>query len=68
MPKKSESHEDERAAIMFALAESVAEASDEEILEETRSQGEDPTEAAGHVRSVFLHAATAWKERENTRA
>lgn len=63
MPKKPESYEEELEAIMFALAESVAEASDEEILEETRSQGEDPTEAVGRVRNVLLNAAKAYRQR-----
>ena len=63
MPKKPENYEEELEAIMFALAESVAEASDEEILEETRAQGEDPTEAAGRVRNVLLNAAKTYRQR-----
>lgn len=48
---------------MFALAESVAETSDEEILEETREQGEDPRAAASHVRNVLFSAAKDYQQR-----
>ena len=48
---------------MNALAESVAEASDEEILEEARAQGEDPAESAGRVRNVLLDTAKAYLQR-----
>ncbi len=63
MSKKPQNYEEELRAIMNALAESVAEASDEEILEETRAQGEDPTEAAGRVRNLLVNAATTYRQR-----
>ena len=63
MSKKPQNYEEELRAIMNALAESVAEASDEEILEETRTQGRDTTEAAGRVRNVLLNAAKAYRQR-----
>jgi len=63
MSKKPQNYEEELRAIMNALAESVAEASDEEILEETRAQGKDPTEAAGRVRNVLLDAGKAYRQR-----
>ncbi len=55
MSKKPDSYEGELAAIMNALAESVAEASDEEILEDVRVHGEDPTEAARQTKDVLLN-------------
>jgi len=40
---------------MNALAESVAEASNEEVLEDVRVHGEDPTEAAQQTKDVLLN-------------
>jgi hypothetical protein len=53
--KKPDSYEGELAAIMNALAESVAEASNEEVLEDVRVRGEDPTEAARQTKDVLLN-------------
>jgi len=63
VPKKPQSYEEELAAIMNALAESVAEASDGEILAETQEEGADPAEAAEHVRNVLLNAAKTYRQR-----
>lgn len=63
MSKKPQSYEEELDAIMNALAESVVEASDEEILEEVRLQGEDPKEAAGRVRNVLLDTVKIYKQK-----
>lgn len=63
MPKKPQSYEEELRAMMDALAESVAEASDEEILAETIEEGEDPEAAAERVRNVLLDAAKAYRQR-----
>jgi hypothetical protein len=42
--------------LMDALAESVAEAPDEEILDEARERGEDTSARADRVRSVLRRA------------
>jgi hypothetical protein len=60
--KKPESHEEELAAIMNALAESVAEASDDDILEEARARGEDPTQIARHTKDVLLNAVKRYRK------
>src|SRR5713101_5589490 len=43
--------------ILDALAESVAEATDEDVLQEAREEGEDPRAIADRVRSVLKRAA-----------
>ncbi len=63
MPKELRNYEDELRAIMDALAESVAELSDEEILAETRAEGQDPNLAAEHVRQVLRTAAKVYQQR-----
>ena len=63
MSKKPESYEEELVAIMNALAESVAEASDEEILEEARAQGEDPIKTARQTKDVLLNAAKRYRKK-----
>lgn len=52
---------------MNALAESVAEASDEEILEEARAHGEDPTESARHVKNLLLNTTKLHRQKRNHR-
>jgi hypothetical protein len=49
-------YEAEFRAIMDALAESVAEMSDEEILAEAREAGEDPERIAARVRTILRRA------------
>jgi hypothetical protein len=61
--KKPESQEQELADIMNALAESVAAASDEEILQEARARGEDPAEAARATKDLLLNAAQTYRQR-----
>lgn len=63
MPKKPQSYEKELQAIMYALAESVAEASDEDILTETQEEGENPEVAAERVRNVLLGAVKDFRQR-----
>jgi hypothetical protein len=53
MKEKVVRNEAELRAIMDALAESVAEASDEDILAEAREAGEDPARAAARIRAVL---------------
>lgn len=63
VPKKPQSYEKELQAIMYALAESVAEASDEDILTETQEEGENPEVAAERVRNVLLGAVKDFRQR-----
>lgn len=63
MSKKPRGYDEELEAIMNALADSVAETSDEDILEEARAEGKDPGEAATRVRNVLLDAAKAYRQR-----
>jgi hypothetical protein len=46
-------HEVELRIIMDALAESVAEASSGEVLEEARQDGDDPQVTAQRVRAIL---------------
>jgi hypothetical protein len=46
----------ELLAVMTALAESVAEASDADILAEARDAGEDPGQTAARVRALLERA------------
>lgn len=63
VPKKPQSYEKELQAIMYALAESVAEASDEDILTEMQEEGENPEVAAERVRNVLLGAVKDFRQR-----
>src|SRR5438046_5909956 len=63
MPERPRDDEAELRAIMEALAESVAEASDEEILRETREAAEDPRVIADRVRDVLRRAAKDFEQR-----
>ncbi len=63
MPERPRDYEAELRAIMEALAESVAEASDEEILRETREAAEDPRVIADRVRDVLRRAAKDFEQR-----
>lgn len=64
MAEKPRDYEAELLAIMNALAESVAEASDADLLAEAREAGEDPGRTAARVRALLGRAA---KEYEQTR-
>lgn len=57
MAEARRDYEAELRAIMNALAKSVAEASDEDVLEETREQGEDPRVIADRVRGIIKGVA-----------
>lgn len=63
MPEKPRDYEAELRALMDALAEAVAEASDEEILNEAREAGEGPAAAAEEVRVVLRNAVKAYEQR-----
>lgn len=63
MAEKPRDYEAELLAIMNALAESVAEASDADILAEAREAGEDPTRTAARVRKVLMRAAKDYEQR-----
>jgi hypothetical protein len=63
MPEKPRDYEAELRALMEALAESVAGAPDEEIVNETREGGEDPAIAAEEVRAVLRNAVKSYEQR-----
>lgn len=63
MPEKPRDYETELRAIMDALAESVAEASDEDLLAEAREAGEDHRRTAARVRDVLKRAAKDYEQR-----
>lgn len=54
--------EEKAHRVLEAIAESIAEASDEEILDDMRADGEDPAVVAQEVRSVLLRGVTAYKK------
>lgn len=54
--------EEKARRVLEAIAESVAEASDDEILEEMRAEGEDPTAVAQEVRSTLFRGVGAYKK------
>ena len=64
MSKQPETHEKELRAIMDALAESIAQASDEEILDEVREEGDNPEIAAEHLRSRLRATAKAYQQQK----
>jgi len=59
-----EAHEKELRAIMYAMAESVAEAADEEILAEAGEEGNDPGTAAEQIRNMLRNAFKAYQQRK----
>lgn len=63
MPAKPQNYEKELQAIMYALAESVTEASDEDILTETQEEGENPEVIAERARNVLLGAVKDFRQR-----
>lgn len=63
MAEKPRDYEAELRAIMDALAESVVEASDPDILAEAREAGEDPARTADRVRAVLRRAAKDYEQR-----
>lgn len=63
MPETPRDYEAELRAIMDALAESMAEASDEDVLREAREVGEDPRTTGDRVRNVLKRAAKDFEQR-----
>ena len=63
MAEKPRDYEAELLAIMNALAESVAEAPDADILAEAREAGEDPGRTAARVRALVGRAAKDYEQR-----
>ncbi|MGH9389593.1 MAG: hypothetical protein ACRD1Z_08250 [Vicinamibacteria bacterium] len=63
MTERPRDYEAELLAIMNALAESVAEAPDADILAEAREAGEDPGRTAARVRKLLARAATDYEQR-----
>ncbi len=64
MPETPRDYEAELRAIMEALGESVAEASNEDVLREARDSGEAPRVIADRVRNVLKRAARNYEERQ----
>src|SRR6266566_627676 len=58
MSESPRDYEAELRAIMDALAESVAEASDEDVVQEVRDEGKSPGAIADRARIVLQRAAT----------
>lgn len=56
-------YEAELEAVMNAIAESVSDLTDDEIVEEARAEGGDPIQRAEETRTVLLDAVKNFKER-----
>lgn len=54
--------EEKARRVLEAIAGSVAEASDGEILEDMRADGEDPAAVAREVQTVLLRGVTVYKK------
>jgi hypothetical protein len=63
MAEKPRDYDAELLAIMNALAESVASASDADVLAEAREAGEDPGRTADRVRALLGRAAKDYEQR-----
>ena len=63
MAEKPRDYEAELLAIMNALAESVADASDADVLAEDREAGEDPGRTAARVHALLGRAAKDYEQR-----
>lgn len=63
MPEKQRDYEAELRTIMDALAESVANASDDEVIAEAREAGKDPARVAERVREILKRAVIAFEQR-----
>jgi hypothetical protein len=59
MSSKQSDHERQLEAVMNAMAESVAQASDEDILAEAAQEGQDADAVAASVREMLLSACKA---------
>ena len=64
--KKSNSSDSER--LLSAIAESVLEATDEEILSEVEARGDDPNDVAAHMDALFESAILSRKKERLTAA
>ena len=64
MPETPRDYEAELRAIMEALAESVAEASDEDLLREACEAGDDLRATADRVRGVLKRAAKDFEQQD----
>lgn len=63
MPE-SRNYEKELKMIMFSLADSIEEASDEEVMEDIKCQGKDPDVVAKEVRDILLASVKAYRKRK----
>ena len=63
MPSERRKYDEELQRLMSELAESVANASDTDLLDEAREEGGDPAAQADRVRSVLNDALKAYRQR-----
>jgi hypothetical protein len=63
MSEQERNYEEELRAILYALADSVADMSDAEIVAEVREGGDDPKASADRVRSLLLDASKSYQQR-----
>jgi len=66
MSNRDLDYERQLQAITDALSESVAEATDAEILAETREEGQEPESVANRVRNFLLSTSKTFLQREMT--
>ena len=64
MPSKPRDYIGELRQLANAVADSVAQAPDEEIVTELKEQGKDPENEGERVRGVLMRAVTAYKRRK----
>jgi pyruvate kinase len=57
-------YEEELIRIMDEITESVLEETDTEILEEVKQQGQDPSQAAQHIRDLLRQAVKSHRQRK----
>lgn len=62
MPE-SRNYEKELKMIMFSLADSIEDTSDEEIIEEIKQSGQNPEVIAEEVRNILLDSVKAFRKR-----
>jgi hypothetical protein len=68
MPSERRNYDEELQHLMSELAESVANASDADLLDEAREEGRDPVAQAERIRSVLNEALKAYRQRRLSEA
>jgi hypothetical protein len=64
MADKAPSQTERIRRILDGVAEHIQSAPGEELVEDARTQGENPEAVAAHVKSVLLTAITSYRQRE----